>query len=226
MDVHRAARIGDAGHGGQVLLSQATRELVTHDLPPGVTIRDLGEHRLKDMKYPVPIYQLVIEGLPADFPPLKSKFTGTEAPTPGEPPFKGLQYFDEADSDLFFGREVLTAKLVNRLRETHFLSVIIGASGSGKSSLVRAGLIPAIRRDGSPNRLDWQVHVITPTAHPLEALATELTRDSESVTATATLIDDLAKDPRSLHLYLSRQTSTRAAPAITATLLVIDQFEE
>ena len=139
MDVHRAARIGDAAHGGQVLLSQTTRELVLHDLPKGVTIRDLGEHRLKDLKFPTPIYQLVIEGLSYDFPPLRTKFTGTEAPTPGEPPFKGLQYFDETDSDLFFGRELLTAKLVNRLRETEFLSVVIGASGSGKSSLVRAG---------------------------------------------------------------------------------------
>ena len=49
MDVHRAARIGDAGHGGQVLLSQTTRELVIQDLPNGVIIRDLGEYRLKDM---------------------------------------------------------------------------------------------------------------------------------------------------------------------------------
>jgi class 3 adenylate cyclase len=61
MDVHRAARIGDAGHGGQVLLSQTTRDLVMQDLPPGI-IKELGEHRLKDMKYPTPIYQLVIEG--------------------------------------------------------------------------------------------------------------------------------------------------------------------
>jgi WD40 repeat protein/class 3 adenylate cyclase len=228
MDVHRAARIGDAAHGGQVLLSQTTRELVMHDLPKGVTIRDLGEHRLKDLKFPTPIYQLVIEGLAHDFPPLRTKFTGSETPTPGEPPFKGLQYFDEADSDLFFGRELLTAKLVNRLRETGFLSVIIGASGSGKSSLVRAGLIPALKKgetlpDGTrppEGSRDWRVHVITPTAHPLQALATELTRDSESVTATATLMDDLMQDPRSLALFLNRQNPKQH------TLLALDQFEE
>src|SRR6185295_20314991 len=57
-------------------------------------------------------------------------------------------------------------------------------------------------------------------AHPLEALATELTRDSESVTATATLMDDLIQDPRSLALFLARQT-----PELH-TLLVLDQFEE
>ena len=230
MDVHRAARIGDAGHGGQVLLSQSTRELVIHDLPQGVTMRDLGEYRLKDMKYPTPIYQLVIEGLASEFPMLRTKFSGTEPPAPGDPPFKGLQYFDECDADLFFGREALTAKLVGHLRSSKFLSVIVGASGSGKSSLVRAGLIPAIKKgialiDGTnppDGCTEWNVHVITPSAHPLEALATELTRDLESVTAAATLIDDFARDPRSLHLYLLRKDS----PTSRHTLLLIDQFEE
>jgi WD40 repeat protein/class 3 adenylate cyclase len=228
MDVHRAARIGDAGHGGQVLLSQSTRELVIHDLPEGIHIRDLGEHRLKDMKFPTPIFQLVVEGLASEFPALKTKFTGTEAPTPGDPPFKGLQYFDESDCDLFFGREILTAKLADRLRDSQFLSVIIGASGSGKSSLVRAGLIPALKRGGilsdglssTDGSVAWQVHVITPTAHPLEALATELTSQSESVTAAATLMDDLAKDPRSLALFLARKSDQQHS------LLVVDQFEE
>ncbi|HET9914294.1 MAG TPA: BTAD domain-containing putative transcriptional regulator, partial [Anaerolineales bacterium] len=228
MDVHRAARIGDSAYGGQVLISQTTRALVMRDLPKDITLRDLGEHRLKDLKYPTPIYQLIMEDLPDDFPPLRTKFTGAEAPTPGEAPFKGLQYFDEVDSDLFFGRELLTAKLIDRLHGAQFLSVIIGASGSGKSSLVRAGLIPALKKgevlmggvkppDGSS---DWRVHIITPTVHPLEALATELTRDSESVTAAAALMDDLMQDPRSLTLFLARQYPKRH------TLLILDQFEE
>ena len=158
---------------------------------------------------------------------MRTKFVGTEAPTPGEPPFKGLQYFDEADCDLFFGRELLTAKLANRLYRlpspskgegagVRFLCVIVGASGSGKSSLVRAGLIPALKKQNT----DWQIHVMTPTAHPLETLATELTRHLESVTAAATLMDDLIQDPRSLSLFLARQ-----APK-THTLLLIDQLEE
>src|SRR5215213_7729170 len=109
-----------------------------------------------------------------------------------------------------------------------FLSVIIGASGSGKSSLVRAGLVPALKKgqtliDGikpPEGSADWRVHIVTPTAHPLEALATELTRNSESVTATATLMDDLIQDPRSLTLFLARQNPKQH------TLLVMDQFEE
>ncbi|HJS17524.1 MAG TPA: adenylate/guanylate cyclase domain-containing protein, partial [Anaerolineales bacterium] len=217
MDVHRAARIGDAAHGGQVLLSQTTRELVMQEMPESLTIRDLGEHRLKDLKYPTPIYQLVIEGLPFDYPPIRTRFSGTEEPTPGEPPFKGLQFFDEEDCDLFFGRELLTTKLVERLDASHFLSVIIGASGSGKSSLVRAGLIPALR---NKQDLGWHIHVITPTAYPLAALAADLTRESESVTAAAILIDDLMQDPRSLSLFLARQNHRKQ------TLLVIDQLEE
>ena len=64
LDVPRAARICAAGHGGQVLLSQATRELVEHELPDGVALRDLGEHRLKDLTGPQRLSQLVIDGLP------------------------------------------------------------------------------------------------------------------------------------------------------------------
>ncbi|MGD8405786.1 MAG: adenylate/guanylate cyclase domain-containing protein, partial [Anaerolineales bacterium] len=234
MDVHRAARIGDAGHGGQILLSQTTRELIGQDLPEGMQVQDLGEHRLKDMKFPTSIYQLVAEGLPAEFSPIRTKFTGVEAPTPGEAPFKGLQFFDEDDSDLFFGRETLTAKLVRRLHEANFLSVIIGASGSGKSSVVRAGVVPAIKKGNAlingtkpPEDIaSWQVNIFTPTAHPLEALAIALTRDSESVTSAATLVDDLSKDPRSLHFFLARQTQARDSDAPRHILLVIDQFEE
>ena len=72
IDVNRAARIAAAGHGGQVLLSDATRALVEHALPDGAAVRDLGAHRLKDIAHPEHIFDVVIEGLPSDFPPLKS----------------------------------------------------------------------------------------------------------------------------------------------------------
>ncbi len=72
LDVHRAARIMSAGHGGQVLLSQATSMLVEPDLPEHVSLRDLGEHRLKDLRGPHRLFQLVIADLQADFPPLKT----------------------------------------------------------------------------------------------------------------------------------------------------------
>jgi class 3 adenylate cyclase len=70
LGVHRAARISSIAHGGQVLLSTATRELVEDQLPAGVGLRDLGEHRLKDFDRPERLFLLVIEGLPQQFPPL------------------------------------------------------------------------------------------------------------------------------------------------------------
>ena len=72
LDEHKAARIAAAGHGGQVLLSRTTRELVEDELPAGVTIRDLGERRLKDLDRPERVSQLVIEGLQSDFGRLKT----------------------------------------------------------------------------------------------------------------------------------------------------------
>ncbi|MGQ0549692.1 MAG: adenylate/guanylate cyclase domain-containing protein, partial [Armatimonadota bacterium] len=72
LDVHRAARISAAGHGGQILLSQATHALVDHDLPDGVQLVDLGPHRLKDLLRPEHIFQVVHPDLPSQFPRLMS----------------------------------------------------------------------------------------------------------------------------------------------------------
>jgi class 3 adenylate cyclase len=72
IDVVRAARICAAGHGGQVLLSGTTAGLVAGRLPEGVGEVDLGEHRLKDLDHPERVYQLQIDGLPAQFPPLRT----------------------------------------------------------------------------------------------------------------------------------------------------------
>jgi len=72
IDIHFAARLMNAGHGGQVLLSQTTRDLIIHNLPDDVTIRDLGEHRLKDLSYPQHLFQLVIANFPFDFPKLST----------------------------------------------------------------------------------------------------------------------------------------------------------
>src|SRR5215207_6214038 len=103
-----------------------------------------------------------------------------DGPTPGLPPYKGLPFFDESDSDLFFGREVLTAHLTERITDlasdasTRFLA-IVGASGSGKSSLVRAGLVAELKSSG------WDTYVFTPGADPLKALKMQL--DSNQATA-------------------------------------------
>ncbi|MGH3033464.1 MAG: adenylate/guanylate cyclase domain-containing protein [Gaiellaceae bacterium] len=82
LGVHRGARICSAGHGGQVLLSNATRELVEDDLPSGIALRDLGECRLKDIDRPEHVFQLVGDGLAGHFPPLKTLDAQPEEATP------------------------------------------------------------------------------------------------------------------------------------------------
>jgi len=72
LGVHRTARIMAAGHGGQILASQATASVLEDDEPPGIRLRDLGEHRLKDLDRPERICQLDVEGLPQEFPPLRT----------------------------------------------------------------------------------------------------------------------------------------------------------
>ena len=122
LDVHRAARIVAAGHGGQVLLSPTTRALVEHDLPVGVTLRDLGAHRLKDLQQPERLTQLVLPDLPADFPPLKTlearPHNLTIQPTP------------------LLGRQQEVATLVALLeREEGRLVTLTGPGGVGKTRL-------------------------------------------------------------------------------------------
>ena len=151
-------------------------------------------------------------------------------PEPGNPPFQGMQYFDEKDADRFFGREALVAKIVGRLANSRFLT-IVGASGSGKSSVVRAGVIPALRRgerlaDGSmppTNSGQWDIRIFTPTAHPLDALAASLTLESESVSAMTSLRNDLAQDAHTLTMVAQRLLAQNGRKQL---LLVIDQFEE
>lgn len=89
-------------------------------------------------------------------------------------PYRGLEFFDEAHAPFFFGRETFIDDLVGRLTEQHknFVAVI-GASGSGKSSVVRAGLIPRLRRRRPPHET-WDVVVFTPGAKPWLRLADAL----------------------------------------------------
>ncbi len=120
MDVHRAARIAAAGHGGQILLSQTTRDLVGTELPPDLSLTDLGQHWLKDLAEPEHLYQLSAEGLPRAFPPLRSLTT-----LPNNLP-RNLSTFVGRQSDLTEVRQLISqAPLVT----------LTGPGGVGKTRL-------------------------------------------------------------------------------------------
>jgi len=120
LDVHRAARICGAAHGGQILLSQTTQQLVADGLPEGASLRDLGEHRLKDLAHPQHLFQVVAAGLPADFPPPRS--------------LDVLRNNLPSYLTSFIGREREMAEF-KRLLGANRLVTLTGAGGAGKTRL-------------------------------------------------------------------------------------------
>jgi len=120
LDVHRAARVCAAGHGGQVLLSRATWDLVAEALPDGVSGRALGPHRLKDLPAPESLFQLVVGGLPAEFPPLRAAGRpGAGLPEPAGP---------------LVGRQRELAEVVALLHDARLVT-LTGPGGAGKTRL-------------------------------------------------------------------------------------------
>jgi predicted ATPase/class 3 adenylate cyclase len=136
IDVNRASRIADAAHGGQIILSDATKTLVEHALPEGTSLRDLGQHHLKDIAHHEHLHDVVIESLPADFPPPRT----LDARPNNLPP----------QLTSFVGRDEETAE-VRRLLGTTRLLTLTGAGGTGKSRLALqvAGAILTEYKDGA-----------------------------------------------------------------------------
>jgi predicted ATPase/class 3 adenylate cyclase len=120
VDVHRAARLCGSGYGGQILLSQTTYSLVRHDLTREVTVRDLGEHRLKDLQHPERIFQVVLPELPSEFPPLRSL-----SAVPNNLPLQLTS---------FIGREREIAEIKRILDDSRLLT-LTGPGGCGKTRL-------------------------------------------------------------------------------------------
>ena len=127
LDVHRAARIAAVAHGGQVVLSEATRQLAGSRLPAGASLRDLGLHRLKDIEAPEHIYQLAAAGLPERFPPLKSTLAEAAArPAAGAAAIVGR----------VAERKALLAAYARVVAGCPQVLLITGAAGIGKTRLV------------------------------------------------------------------------------------------
>jgi WD40 repeat protein len=135
-------------------------------------------------------------------------------------PYRGLEAFQREDGQRFFGRQRLVGELVEHLREQSLLGVI-GPSGSGKSSLVLAGLVPALAAGALPGSGDWKVHPrFVPGESPLESLAAALCPpEAEHDAWIARQAAELRRDPARLATLLSELHHQTA-------VLVIDQFEE
>ena len=118
-EVHRASRICDAGHGGQIVVSQTTAELARSSLPDGSRLDDLGEHRLKDLGQPQHLFQLSAPGLATEFPRLRSLDVPTNLPV---------------QRSSFVGRDKEIAAIRGALLE-HRLVALTGIGGSGKTRL-------------------------------------------------------------------------------------------
>lgn len=131
-----------------------------------------------------------------------------------ESPFKGLASFDVADAGVFFGRERLVAEMIGRLPGATFLGVV-GPSGSGKSSAVRAGLVPAIAAGILAGSDSWPTMLLRPGAHPARALDRAL---------WAALPE--AQRDRLEGVEQSLQAALDGLPAGGRLLVVVDQLEE
>jgi WD40 repeat protein/DNA-binding SARP family transcriptional activator len=141
-----------------------------------------------------------------------------DAYTPAENPYKGLQAFGETDAEDFYGREPLVAELVAALGD-HRLVAVVGPSGIGKSSVVKAGLVPALRRGALPGSDQWVVSDMFPGSYPFEELSAALLR--VAVERPVDLVDELARDELGM-----RRVAKRILPPESELVLVVDQFEE
>jgi WD40 repeat protein/serine/threonine protein kinase len=138
-----------------------------------------------------------------------------------ENPYRGLRAFQQADSLYFFGRETLTNQLLERLEADRFIA-LVGPSGSGKSSVIRAGLIPALRKNGLPGSEKWFFVEVMPGAHPMVELEAGLLSIAQNQ-LPGSLLEQLSTDTRGLLRAVSRVLPEGEEGEL---FLFIDQFEE
>jgi predicted ATPase len=203
LDVHRAARIAAAGHGGQVLLSQTTRDLVEHELPEGVTLRDLGAHRLKDLQRPEHLSQVVLSDLRADFPPLNS--------LDAHPHNLPVQLTS------FVGRERELAELKQLVLSSRLLT-LTGPGGTGKTRLALSVAADIVQRFADGVWLVELAPLADLTLVPHTVAATLGVREQPGRSILDILVDYLR--PKSLLLVLDNCEHLIEACALLAETLL------
>ncbi len=202
IDVHRAARIAAVAHGGQVLASGATRMLAGADLPAGVALRDLGEHRLKDLAQPEHIFQLVIDGCPTDFPALR-----TLDRTPNNLPTQVSTFIGR-------GKEIKDGL---RLLDGTRLLTLTGPGGTGKTRLSLQ-----IAAEAGPQFPDGTFWVpLAPLSDPELVPSTIAHSLGVQVTGSESPIDRVTEHVREKQLLLvldNFEQILAAAPTVSALL--------
>jgi predicted ATPase/class 3 adenylate cyclase len=203
VEVHRAARIAAAGHGGQVLISDSTEPLVRDDLPRGVSLRSLGEHRFKDLAEPRRIYDLVIAELPSEFPPLRSLDT-----VPNNLPTQPTS---------FIGREKELAAAQALLARSPLVT-LTGQGGTGKTRL--ALQLAAVTLDRHPDGA-WLVELasVTDPAGVAPAVANVLRVGERPAAALTNVIADSLRDQRLLIVLDNCEHLIAASAELAGALL-------
>jgi len=214
-----AARLCSLAGPGEVLVSPGVAHLARK--VEGLDYVERGAVRLKGLEKPVDVVAVRSEreDVARDLAFRRALDPALAGAGETRNPYKGLRAFAEDDAPDFFGREVLTEHLVERLAQTRFLAVV-GPSGSGKSSVVRAGLVPRIRRGALPGSERWNVVEMFPGAYPLEELEAALLRTADS--APAGLLEQLEQDERGLLRAVKRLLTDDESELV----LVVDQLEE
>ena len=148
-------------------------------------------------------------------------------------PYRGLETFKPEHAPFFFGREALTEWLLNEISPSTYINdpnrflAIIGASGSGKSSLALAGLIPALRQGRIEESQNWSIVILRPGKDPLESLAISLKAAQcigNFIPSVKTMISDFSEDHRHLHWKVGE--ALYGVKESCRILILIDQFEE
>jgi predicted ATPase/class 3 adenylate cyclase len=202
IDVNRAARIADAAHGGQVLVSGATRGLVEDALPEGVSLRDLGAYRLKDIAHPQHLHDVLIEGLPSDHPPLRS--------VGGRPNNLPAQLTS------FVGRTGEIAEVRTLLAGTRLLT-LTGAGGAGKTRLALQVAAEVLTEYGDGVFLVDLSSVTDPALVP-SAVARALGVSEVAGRPILEAVKDYLRDKEALLVVDNFERVAEAAPAIEELL--------
>lgn len=215
IDVHRAARIMSAAHGGQVLVSGSTQSLVEGSLPHGVALRDLGRHRLKDLEVPERVFQAVIDGLQEEFPPIRSLDARPNNLPTQLTSFVGRRREIEAVKEALAGTRLLTLTGPGGTGKTR-LGIQVGQEvlGSFEHGVYFVALAPIVDPLLVPSTIAHTLGLAEEGTRPILDTLREHLRDRElllildnfeQITDAAPMVSDLLSDaPRLKALVTSR----------------------